>query len=76
MAPSYKATTMYRFYGKPWPNWRGLAEVSDAENFLEYFQLIINDDVLGIAVEETNRYADQFFLSTAGTLPAHSRAHD
>ena len=31
------------------------------ENCLEYFQLIISDVLLGKVVEETNRYADQFY---------------
>ena len=72
--PATRQPQCIAFTGNPGPT--ALAEVSDPENFLEYFQMIINDDVLGIVVEETNRYADQFFSSTAGTLPTHSRAHD
>ena len=72
--PATRQPQRIGFTGNPGPT--ALAEVSDPENFLEYFQLIINDDVLGIVVEETNRYAGQFFSSTAGTLPTHSRAHD
>ena len=53
-----------------------LADVVDIENGLEYFQLIITDDILGIVPEETNRYADQFFQAKAGVLPTHSRANN
>ena len=65
--PATRQPQRIGFTGNTGPT--ALAEVSDPENFLEYFQLIINDDVLGIVVEETNRYADQFFSSAAGTLP-------
>ena len=52
-----------------------LADVTDMENCLEYFQLIITDEVLEIVVDETNRYANQFFQS-AGALPSQSRANN
>ena len=33
-----------------------LADVTDVKNCLEYFQLVINDELLNQVVEETNRY--------------------
>ena len=61
------------FAGNPGPT--TLAYVTDVKNCLEYFQLVINDELLNQVVEETNRYADQFFSSNAGTLPTHLRAN-
>ena len=61
------------FTGNPGPT--SLADVTDMENCLEYFQLIITDEVLEIVVDETNRYANQFFQS-GGALPSQSRANN
>ena len=61
------------FTGNPGPT--SLADVTDMKNCLEYFQLIITDEVLEIVVDETNRYANQFFQS-AGALPSQSRANN
>ena len=72
--PATRQQQLASFTGSPGPT--TLANELNLENFPEYFQLIITDDILGIVVEETNCYANQFFLSKTGTLPIHSRAHD
>ena len=72
--PATRQPQLESFAGNPGPT--TLANVMDIENCVEYFQLIIKDEILNIVVEETNRYADQFFLSKAGTLPTHSRANN
>ena len=72
--PATRQPHLESFTGNPGPT--SLANVTDVENCLEYFQVVITDDILEIVVNETNRYANQFFLSTAGTLPDQSRAHD
>ena len=46
----------------------------DIEYCLKYFQLILNDELLNQVVEETNCYANHFFSSNTGTLPAYLRA--
>ena len=69
-----KEPQLDNFCGNPGPT--TLASVVDVENCLEYFQLIITDNILDIVVKETNRYADQFFLSNTGTFPTHSRANN
>ena len=43
---------------------------------LEYFQLIVTDDILDMVVNKTHRYANQFFLSNANALPRQSRADE
>ena len=72
--PATRQPQLDNFYGNPGPT--PLASVVDVENCLEYFQLRITDDILDIVVEETNHYANQFFLSNAGTLPTHSKANN
>jgi len=34
----------------------------DMQTYLQYFSLFINDEVLEMIVNETNRYAEQFFI--------------
>ena len=72
--PATRRPQLDNFSGNPGPT--VLANVTDIGNCLEYFQLIISDDILDIVIDETNRYADQFFTLKAGTLPKHSRANN
>ena len=72
--PATRQSQLHNFSGNSRPT--PLASVVDVENCLEYFQLTITDDILDIVAEETNCYADQFFLSNTGTLPTHSRANN
>ena len=44
------------------------------DSFLEYFNLIISNEVFQTVILEINRYADQFFLLKGDTLAQHSRA--
>ena len=48
----------------------------DVKNCLEYFQLVVIDDILDVVVKETNHYTDQLFTSNTGILPTHSRANN
>ena len=72
--PAIRRLQLDNFSGNPGPI--VLANVADIGNCLEYFQMIISNDILDIVVDETNRYADQFFTLKAGTWPKHSRANN
>ena len=68
-----RQSQLQSFTGNPGPT--SLASVTDIENCLEYFQLIVTDDILGMVANKTNCYASHFFLSTANALPRQSRAN-
>ena len=70
--PATRQPQLDSFAGSPGPT--TLANVTDIENCLDYFQLIVTDDILDAVVKETNRYAEQFFLAS-GALSRHSRAN-
>ena len=71
--PVTRQPQLQSFTGNPGPT--SLASSTDIENCLEYIQLIVTDDILDMVVNKTNRYANQFFLSTANALPRQSRAN-
>ena len=72
-APATRQPQLQSFTGNPGPT--SLASITDIENCLEYFQLIVTDDILDMVVNETNCYPNQFFLSIANALPRQSRAN-